>query len=130
MDSRVALSSQLIDTDTTSVGEIIDIKGFESIEFIVSNDEQVTNGDYAILLEEGDDVNLSDAGVLDLDLTLGSLDGYSPMVIVSTHIRVGSIGKKRYQRLSLVSTNTSAGVAFSGVAILGNPHTSQILLYQ
>jgi len=32
MDSRVALSSQLIDTDTTSVGEIIDIKEFETYE--------------------------------------------------------------------------------------------------
>jgi len=126
IEDRVALVNQAITSNTTTVGIIIDSAGFESLEFLIQAGT-VTDGDYALLLEEGDDAALSDAATLSVDLTLGALTGFVPGgSLGDTAIRVGSIGKDRYHRLSLVSTNVSTGGDFSALAVLGNPHTAPV----
>jgi len=124
IDDRVALTSQTIATDTTTAGAIIDTAGFESLEYIVQSGT-ITDGAYALLLEEGDDSGLSDAAAVSADDTLGALTGFTATDDDAT-IRVGSIGKKRYQRLSIVSTSTTSGGVFSGIAVLGTPHTGPV----
>jgi len=124
VDDRVALTTQVISSNTTTVGEIIDTKGFESIEFVLQSGT-ITDGAYAILLEEGDDAALSDAATLDSELTLGALTGFVAADDDAT-IRVGSIGKDRYQRVSLVSTGVTTGGTFSAVVVLGTPHTAPV----
>jgi len=124
IDDRVALDNGEITSNTTTVGNIIDTKGFESMEFITQSGN-LTDGAYAILLEEGDDAGLSDAAVLPTADTLGALTGFA-LTDDDITIRVGSIGKKRFQRLSLVSTGVTAGGFFSGIAILGTPHTAPV----
>lgn len=119
----VALDSQDITTDTTTVGNIIDTSGFESLEFIIQSGV-ITDGAYALLLEQGDDSGLSDAAAVPAANILGVLTGF---VLTDDNAakRVGSIGKKRYQRLSIVSTATSTGATkFSSVAVLGNPKSA------
>lgn len=126
IDDRVALIHTVIISNTTIIGNIIDTSGFESIEFVVQS-EIILDGNYAILLEESDDVTMpvSLTMLVSADETLGSLTGFASgdNNIV---IQVGSIGKKRYQRLSLVSTNVVGGGDFSGTVILGHPHTVPI----
>ncbi len=124
IDDRVAMDNQEITTDTTTDGEIIDTKGFESLEFIFQAGA-ITDGAYAILLEEGDEANLSDAAVLPTADTLGALTGFAD-TDDDTTIRVGSIGKKRFQRAALVSTSTTSGGFFSAIAVLGTPHTAPV----
>ena len=69
---NVALDQQAITSDTTTVGNIIDIQqepGFNSLEFYIQSGV-ITDGAYAILLEHGDDPGLSDAApVPDDELT-------------------------------------------------------------
>lgn len=125
IDDRIALTNQSITTNTTTAGAIIDTKGFEAIEFVIVAGT-LTAGIFAILLEEGDDAGLSDAATLDSDLTLGALTGFDASTDDDTTIRVGSIGKDRYQRLSLVSTGASGANTFSAAAILGTPHTAPV----
>ncbi len=116
----VALVLAAITTNTTTAGVIIDTLGFESMEYIVQSGD-ITDGAYALLLEEGEESNLSDAVVVDPSLVRGALTGFTASDDDDT-IRVGCIGKKRYQRLSIVSTGTSSGVDRMGaIAILGNP---------
>jgi len=109
-------------------GAVIDTGGdegvFQSIEFIAQS-HTITSGDFAILLEESDDAGFSiDVTAVSEDETLGSLTGFVA-ADDDTTIRVGSIGKKRYQRMSLVGTNTPVG-EFSAIAILGHPHTAPV----
>lgn len=121
----VALDAAAITTNTTTVGNIIDTALFESIEFVVLSGV-ITDGVYALLLEEGDDSGLSDAAAVPADETLGVLTGF---VLTDDNAakRVGSIGKKRYQRLSIVSTGITTGAAFfAAVALKGNPHSGPV----
>lgn len=123
IDDRVALNLQDITTGTV-VGAIIDTSGFESIEFVVQSGA-INDGTYALLIEGGDDAGLSDAAAVSSDETLGSLTGFIS-TDDNTTIRVGSIGKKRYQRLSIVAESSTGTNEFSAIAILGNPHTAPV----
>ncbi len=121
-----ALDEAAITTDTTTVGNIIDTLDFESLEYFIHAGSVITDGAYALLLEEGDDSGLSDATVVLADETLGALTGFVAADDDAVK-RVGSIGKKRYQRLSIVSTSTTTGVdSMSAIAVLGNAKTGPV----
>lgn len=125
VDDRMALNPAAIGSSTTTVGNIIDTLDYESLEFVVAMGT-ITDGAYALVLEEGDDAGLSDAAAVSSDETLGALTGFVATDDNTTK-RVGSIGKKRYQRLSLVSTGVTTGVNMaSAVAILGNPKSAPV----
>jgi len=120
---EVALDAQDITTDTTTVGNIIDTRGFESLEYFIQSGT-ITDGAYALKLEQGDDSALADAADVPTAEVLGVLTGFVAADDDAAK-RVGSIGKKRYQRLSIVSTSTSTGgTKFSSVAVLGNPQSA------
>lgn len=115
-----ALTSQTISTDTTTLGEIIDTAGFTALEFLLLSGT-ITDGAYAVTLleaEEGDPTMASATAVSAAE-TLGDAD-YA-LADDDTAKRIGYIGKKRYARLKVVSTATSSGGVFAGVAIKGNP---------
>lgn len=119
VNAAMALNEAAITTDTTTVGEIIDTKDFESLEYIVSSGT-ITDGAYALKLEEGDDSGLSDAADVPAANILGDLVGFVA-ADDDTVKRVGSVGKKRYQRLSIVSTGTTTGGdSFGAVAVQGH----------
>lgn len=119
----VALNLQTISSDTTTAGNIIDLQGFESCEFVFVTGT-VTDGDYTVLIQEGDDSGLSDAAaVADADL-LGTeaLASFAADTDDNVLSKIGYKGSKRYVRLSIVSTNTSSGAVVGAVAIKGHPH--------
>jgi len=100
------------------VGSIIDTLGFESFEYAIHSGT-ITTGSFSVTLEEGNVSNLSDATAV----PAANLLGASPTFVVTDDNqvrRVGIIGKKRYQRLTLVGASTPVG-AFAVVAVLGNP---------
>lgn len=116
----VALTSQTISTDTTTYGEIIDILGYESLEFFLLSGT-LTDGAYAVTLQQGDDSGLSDAA--DVPAAESLPDSIAFALTDDDEVkRIGTVGKKRYARLKIVSTGTSSGGVFAGVAVLSNPH--------
>lgn len=120
---EVALDSQDITTNTTTVGNVIDTRGFESLEYVIQSGT-ITDGAYALLLEEADVVGFTGSTVVSADETLGVLTGFIATDDNAAK-RVGSIGKKRFQRLSIVSTGTSTGATkMSSVAVLGHPQSA------
>jgi hypothetical protein len=126
IDDRVALDPQAIATDTTTAGNIIDTEGFESLEFLLWT-KTVTDGDYAWKIEHGDDAALADAADAASDDVLGSLAGFTADTDDNSVNRVGYIGKKRYVRASIVSTNTTTGVDAIGIlAILSHPRRAPV----
>ena len=86
-----------IASDTTTEGEIIDTENFEALEFVILT-KTITDGDYAVLLQEGDNSALSDAATVAAAETLGSPD-FDDDTDDDAVARVGYIGKKRYVRL-------------------------------
>jgi len=112
------LDLQEITSDTTTVGNIIDTQGFESLTFVVQAGV-ITDGDYVTLLEDGDQANLSDAAPVPTDLIIGNLPVFAPSDDQGVK-SVGVVSKKRFQRLSLVSTNTTSGGFFVSPVIKGN----------
>ena len=120
---KVAFNIQDISADTTTVGNIIDTLGFESIEFIVSAGP-LNAGTYTVVLEDGDDSGLGDAAVIDSELVLGALPVIDEGVPDdNTAKRVGTITKKRFVRLSLVSAGSSLVNLLGSTAVLSNAHT-------
>lgn len=115
---EIALDVAAIITDTTTVGNIIDTKDFEGLEFYAFLGDW-TDGAFALILEDGDDSGLSDAATVSADNTIGvaaSLGADNALT------RIGYGGKKRFVRASIVSTSTSSGSDGVGaVAVLGIP---------
>jgi len=121
----IALAVQNISSDTTTVGNIIDTLGFESLEYSIQSGT-IADGAYALKLEDGDDSGLSDAADVPAANILGVLTGFVAADDDETK-RVGSISKKRYQRLSIVSTGVTGGSTnWASQAVLGHPKTGPV----
>lgn len=121
---EVGLEIQSISTDTTTNGEIIDTYGYESLTYILYS-QDITDGDYAPVIEVGDESDLSDAAEIDSDFVLGSLsDAAFDSDDDDITKRVGVVSDKRYVRLSIESTNTSSGGTLGATALLGHPRTA------
>ena len=77
-------------------------------------------------MEESDEVTFSgEETVVPTDKVIGSLVGFA-LTDDDITMRGGSVGKKRVQRLSLVSTGTSTGGTFGAAVILGTPHSAPV----
>ena len=125
VQAAVAMDTQAIASDTTTVGNIIDTQGFESIEFIGLS-KTITDGTYTLKLEDGDDSGLSDAADVDSTLLLGTLFAFAAADDDAV-LRTGCIAKKRYVRASIVSASTTTGVdMMSVVAVQGHPKTAPV----
>lgn len=117
-----ALDIQEITSDTTTAGDIIDGQDFDSLTYIFQTGT-VTDGDYTLLIEEGDESDLSDASaVADADLTVTEASASFTADTDDNKVsKIGYTGSKRYTRLSVVSTNTTSGAFVCAVAVLGHP---------
>jgi len=114
----VALDVAAITTDTTTVGNIIDTKGFESVDFAVIAG-LLTDGAYAITLKDGDAANLSDGAAVNADFIVGSLPTFA-LTDDDTVKHFGYVGKKRFIEMSVVSTATSTGGTLGAIATKGH----------
>ena len=121
-----AISPAAITSDTTTAGQIIDMQGFDSLEFIIASGT-LTDGTYTPLVEHGDASNLSDAAAVADDYLLGTEEGAAFAATDDNEVhKIGYVGDKRYVRLSLVSASTSSGGTLSAVAVLGHPSNGPI----
>jgi hypothetical protein len=123
-----ALEAQLIDSDTTTTGEVIDTQGFESTEFFVAAGE-LADGVFTAVLSEADEIDESGdlvdealvnavEGADDLfgDLPVLQNTGADETLIDDSGLtkKFGYKGGKRYLRLDVASTGTTDGGIISG----------------
>ena len=118
--AEVALNTAAISTDTTTAGNIIDMQGFGSVEFIIQSGT-LTDGAYTPLVEDGDVANLSDAAAV-ADANLLGTEAAAAFALADDDAvkKIGYIGNKRYVRLSIVSTATTTGGTLSAISIKHN----------
>ena len=116
-----AFNIQLINSDVTTNGDIIDTEGFDSFLFVVLSGT-LTTGTFTVLIEDGDDSGLSDAApVSDTFLTNTEADTSFAASEGNKSKTIGYLSNKRFIRLSIVSTGGTANGTIGAVALLGNP---------
>jgi hypothetical protein len=119
-----ALDQQAIGSSTTTVGNIIDTKDANIVEFIAQLGT-ITDGAYVVSLEHGDDSGLSDTAAVSAEETLGGIS----FALTEDKVckRMGYVGKKRYVRPSITSSAVTTGVDFAGMSVLlaGKMHNPQ-----
>lgn len=121
-----AISPVSVSDNTAQVSQIIDTAGFESLEFVI-NIGSVADADttFAVLVEDGDQANLSDAAAVADAFLLGTeaLAGFQ--FDDDNELRkIGYVGGKRYVRLTITPANNASAALLSAVAILGNPRNA------
>jgi hypothetical protein len=111
-------------SDTTAqVGQIIDRQGYGSLEYIIATGSLAdSDATFAVLLEEGDASNLSDAAaVADADLLGTEAQASFTFDDDNKVFKLGYKGHKRYTRLTITPANNSSAAVLSAVAVLGHP---------
>lgn len=104
----------------STVGAIIDTRGFESLTYIITSGT-ITTGTFTVVLEESDVITFGgEETVVDSELVLGTISFAASDDDDSQ--RVGIVGKKRFQRLTLVGASTPVA-EMSGIALLGHAQT-------
>lgn len=119
----VALASAVLTTGINN-GLIIDTKDYESLEFIIQSGT-VTDGTHDVKIEESDDSGMVGATDVTADELLGLAKQFGVADDDVAH-RIGSIGKKRYQRLVITSAGTTTGGVFAATAVQGHPKHAPI----
>jgi hypothetical protein len=118
-----AFNSATIGSDTTTNGVIVDTAGFEALTFSVQSGA-ITDGAYTVTMAHSDASDLSGSEAVPADEVLGSI----AFALAEDNVakRIGYIGKKRYVRISIVSTGTTSGGVFSATAIKSVPHSAPV----
>ncbi|MFN3650084.1 MAG: hypothetical protein ACK47B_10940 [Armatimonadota bacterium] len=119
---RRALSPVSVADNTPQVSEIVDRQGFESLEFLISigavGDADAT---FTVLVEHGDEANLSDAAAVPDDQLLGTEAEAGFQFDDDNEVRkIGYRGYKRYVRLTITPVNNAAAALLSAVAVLSH----------
>ncbi len=124
-----AISPAAATTDDTAwVSQIIDVRGYDSLEFAI-NIGSLADADatFAVLVEDGDDSGLSDAAAVADTALLGTeaLAGFTFADDNETR-RIGYLGDKRYVRLTITPSGNSGNAFASALAIQGHPHQAPV----
>ena len=126
VEKAVALNVSAISTDTTTAGNIIDMQGFDSLEFLILSGT-LTDGTYTPLVEHGEESNLRDAAAVADTFLLGTEAGAAFAAADDNEVhKLGYVGDKRYVRLSIVSASTSSGGTLGAVAVQGHPSNGPV----
>lgn len=110
---EIMVMNATIGSDTTTAGSIIDTADFDGGLYLSMLAQAYTDGDYALIIHDGDDSALSDAALVDSSqLVYGTLPSLgAATAALGQLLREGVIATKRYVRPSIVSTNFSSGGA-------------------
>lgn len=97
-------------------GTAIDMKGFQSLVFVVNTGAIVSSGDFGVKVQESDETG---SGWADASADQTSTDAPATLAAASTY-KLGYRGNKRYARLALTKAGGTS-IGLGAVAILGQP---------
>lgn len=112
-----ALNIQAITTNATTAGVEIDTQGFDSVTFEIITGAR-TDGTVTPLIQESDVSGSYSGSVADDDLI--GLEADAALSAAQSRSIIGYVGKKRFVKLSLVSTVVTSGLTAGASAILGS----------
>lgn len=109
--------------NTATVSGIIDLQGYDSLEFLIATGTLAdADATFVVLVEEGDDSGLSDnAAVADLDLLGTEAQAAFTFVNDDEARKIGYIGNKRYVRCTVTPAANASAAPIAIIPLLGNP---------
>lgn len=121
LEVRRAISPAAAKTDNTPfVSQIIDLSGFSMLVFaILLGSLADADATFTVLVEHGDQANLSDAAAVpDASLTGSEASAGFDFSADNKVRKIGYVGSKRYVRLTVTPANNAGDAYLSAVAIL------------
>lgn len=118
-----AISPVSVADNTALVSQIIDLQGFNSLEFVIAGGSLAdADATFTVLVEHGDDSGLTDAAAVPDAQLLGTEILSSFQFDDDNETRkIGYIGYKRYVRLTITPAGNASAALVSAVAVLGHP---------
>lgn len=111
-------------TDNTGiVSAIIDTLGYGSLTFIITTGSLAdSDATFAVLIEDGDESNLSDAAAVPDEQLIGT-EALAGFTYVHDNVtrKVGYAGFRRYVRMTITGTGNTGNAYIAAVALLGHP---------
>jgi hypothetical protein len=110
-----------LDGNETNNGQIIDTANYDLGLYFLLLLTAFTDGDHTLLIQEGDESDLSDATTVGAEKLIGDMP-----VLEAVHANLGVIqavgvhSTKRYVRANVVSTNVTTGATGTLLAVKGN----------
>lgn len=121
-----AISPVSVADTTAQVSQIIDMAGYNSLEFVIATGS-IADADatFTVLVEDGAIANLSDAAaVADANLIGTELLAGFQFDDDNECRKIGYTGGKRYVRLTITPVNNASAALLSAVALLGHPNNA------
>ena len=116
-----ALNPAAISSNTTTNGAIIDLKDFDSIEFLIQSGA-LADGTYTPSITVGDESDLSDGTAASGTDLLGTVADATFAATDDNKVKkIGYVGIKRYARLSIASTGVTTGGTLGAIVVQGSP---------
>lgn len=118
-----AISPVSVADTTAQVSQIIDMKGWQSLTFLIATGS-IADADatFTVQVDHGDDSGLSDAAAVPDELLLGTeaLAGFQFDDDNETR-KIGYVGHKRYVRLTITPVGNASAALLAAIALLGHP---------
>lgn len=123
-----AISPVVSASDTAIVSEIIDTRGFQSLEFLIAIGTFTdSNATATVLVEDGDNSALSDnAAVVDAELLGTEAEAAFNYGDDNEVRKIGYIGNKRYVRLTITPSGNGGDLPIAAIAVLANPYDAPV----
>jgi hypothetical protein len=124
LHTRIKESPALIITtitgNGTTNGTIIDMQGYDSIDFSFLSGASI-GANLAVTMQDADDLAFTTAATVDSNFIIGTLPSY---LIVDAEINtvksVGYVGKRRFVRINVVATAFASNTVICAQAIRGD----------
>ncbi|TGQ19317.1 hypothetical protein [Mesorhizobium sp. M00.F.Ca.ET.217.01.1.1] len=110
-------------TDNTAiVSQIVDTLGYGSVEFLILTGSLAdADATFTVLVEHGDQSNLSDAATPSAGELLGTAALASFTFADDDKVfKIGYVGSKRYVRVTITPANNTGNACVAGVWLLGH----------
>jgi hypothetical protein len=126
IDIKRAISPVSVSDNTAQVSQILDTRGYESIELVIATGS-IADADatFSVLIEDGDSSTLTDAAAVSDTFLLGTeaLAGFD-FADDNECRKIGYVGGKRYVRATITPASNASAALFSAVWVLGNARTA------
>lgn len=126
IDIKRAISPVSVSDNTAQVSQILDTRGYESIELVIATGS-IADADatFVVLIEDGDSATLTDAAAVSDTFLLGTeaLAGFQ-FDDDNECRKIGYVGGKRYVRATITPASNASAALLSAVWVLGHARTA------
>jgi hypothetical protein len=126
IDIKRAISPVSVSDNTAQVSQILDTRGYESIELVIATGSIAdSDATFVVLIEDGDSATLTDAAAVSDTFLLGTEALASFQFDDDNECRkIGYVGGKRYVRATITPANNASAALLSAVWVLGHARTA------